>query len=72
MAPDDRTQGGEAIQLSAPKRGSPAEVYRTAVAMIRAGRSIDAIRLIRNEFGLSLAEAKGLVEAIIEYVTPER
>lgn len=48
---------------------TPAEAYRRTVALIRAGRTIDAIKLARQEYGLTLKEAKDLVEAIMETTT---
>lgn len=43
-----------------------AATYRAAVAFIRQGKSISATKLLRSSIGLSLPEAKKLVEAIVE------
>lgn len=48
---------------------TPAEVFKESVSFIRRGESINAIRLIRLNYPMTLREAYDLVNAISNVIT---
>jgi ribosomal protein L7/L12 len=51
---------------------TPAETFKEVVVLIYGGRPIEGIRLARDRFGLTLREAKDLVEAIGDALADSR
>jgi ribosomal protein L7/L12 len=62
---EHRTENAS-VGCSIQPLGTVAQQYRAVVALIRAGKSISAVRQAQKVWGLGLKEAKDLVEAIIE------
>ncbi len=57
--------------ITMPGAGRPAAHARTVEELILAGRKIDAIKLLRQQTGLGLKEAKGEAERLQRSLQPQ-